>query len=184
MRGNKQTHKEAVEFLYGRNTLVFDTEDLHAQSVLNDEPDCIPGLPRIDQDGNRQFPSGSETSDAIQKLFSRTIHHPRFIWHDHFIHFLTRIGPTNVNFLRKIKFNGIFKTGGVANQSGILGFLELLSIYTTILNHACRNLKQLTLHLGTEGQYVDSRVDGETAKTDGELIDDVMKTLVEGLPGL
>jgi hypothetical protein len=86
--------------------------------------------------------------------------------------------------LRKIKFNGIFKTGGLANQFGMLGFLELLPIYTTILNHACPNLKKLTLHLGTEGQYVNFRFDGDTAKTDEELIGDVMKTLVEGLPGL
>jgi hypothetical protein len=186
MRGNKQTHKEAVELLYGgkKNTFVFNTEDLQAQSVLNDEPDCIPGLPRIDQDGNRQFPSDSEISDAIQKLFTRTIHHPHFIWHDHLTHFLTRIGPTNAKLLRKIKFNGIFKTGGLANQFGMLGFLELLPIYTTILNHACPNLKKLTLHLGTEGQYVNPRFDGDTAKTDEELIEDVIKTLVEGLPGL
>ncbi len=65
VRGNKQTHKEVLEILYGKCTFVFDTKSPHASSVLDDEPYSIPGLPRMDQDGNRQLPSDPEIPNAI-----------------------------------------------------------------------------------------------------------------------
>jgi hypothetical protein len=176
LRTCKQTGVEGSKVLYGENNFVFDIEGYHTWKAFENEPERIPGIP--DQDGN--LPTEEQISLAINQIFDRSLRHPRFIWYDPLIHFLTKIGRDNAALLKRIKVKGIFRT----TEANELGFCEIFPIYTLVLNQACTNLRKITLHLGSEKQFLWQNLQGETGKTDEELIDDTMKALIEGLPDL
>jgi hypothetical protein len=155
---------------------VFDVEGCHTWKALDEEPERIPGIP--DEHGN--LPTKQQISRAIEQIFDRNLRHPRFIWYDPLIHFLTKIGRYNAALLKCIKIKGVFRT----SQSNIIGFCEVFPIYTLVLKQACTKLRKITLHMGSERQFLGHNLEGETGKADEKLIDDTMKALVEGLPDL
>jgi len=148
MRTCTQIREETAEFVYGRNKFSFDTVDRHSDDVFDNEPENIPGFPHPGGDPQ----TVEQLSRCLEQLFDRQVHHNRFIWYDHFLHFLTRIGPFNASKLKNVKFRGVFKTlneDGYPRGSSVC-FLNLLPIYTVVLDKVCTDLRKVTLELGEE----------------------------------
>ncbi|KAN0093776.1 hypothetical protein V8E51_016960 [Hyaloscypha variabilis] len=149
----------------------------------------IPGFPHPDGDPQtvEQLPR------CLEQLLDRQVHHNRFIWYDHFLHFLTRIGPFNTSKLKNVKFRGVFKTlneDGYPRGSSVC-FLNLLPIYTVVLDKVCTDLRKVTLELGEEGTslipppfWSDLNILFEGPPTNKEVIGRTIQMLAEGIPRL
>ncbi|KAF8865216.1 hypothetical protein BDZ45DRAFT_684268 [Acephala macrosclerotiorum] len=181
LRTCKQLRKEGTEILYGDNVFSFEA-GVHRGDVLEEEenPKHIPGLPSpegVDQ-------SKEEASAAINRIFDKECHHPRFVWQDPLLHFFTRIGPYNVGLLKSIKISGEFKTW-YQDAWYKLGLENILPIYTLVLRNTCKSLRKVYL----DGEVDDANYWGHYKEKERDLVDHealsrIVQKLAEGLPQL
>jgi hypothetical protein len=105
--------------------------------------------------------------------------------------------------LTKIKTEGHLHFGFRADGDRYpAGLGRILPLYTTILNHACKNLRSVTLHMGYDKeclnmgrqsaslQYVRFPLTGSDdaragrSKTDEEKLDQIVGRVIKSLPAL
>jgi hypothetical protein len=207
----KQIKEEASEVLYGSNYFVFDTRGraMHLWEMgergikeFNGLRWKIPGLPNK----HGILPSQRQTSKAISHLFNKKSYQPTFSFEDPFLRFCRQVGRQNISRMKRVKIEGHLKIGGFRSIEGEspIGLARLLPIYVVVLRDVCKDLRSLTLHMGhgenslymgngryssywqsgTGLQVEEDDVQGEEGKSDEEKIDNAVRKVAEGLPGL
>ncbi|CZR55416.1 uncharacterized protein PAC_05303 [Phialocephala subalpina] len=157
----EKLRKEGTDILYGDNIFSFDVGGQRGE-VLEEDPQHIPGL----KSAAGGIPSGDEVAAAIERIFDKKSHHPRFIWQDLLLHFFTRIGQYNARLLKSIKLSGEFKTW---YETGTLAKIYERSIWTVRWTNIISG-----------GHYEDMDSD----LSDQDVLHGIVSELVEGLPHL
>ena len=187
----KQIHSEAREILYSENTFVFNTRGtapfthhrgVHEHDTLSSSHNLIPGL--ANADGTPA--SGGQIRWAIDRMFQQGAH-PKFIFRDPLTKFFSEIGRTNASLISKAKIEGYFKTAEdhwrFRNERPV-GLARILSIHTTVLSQVCHDLRELTIHVGSNNELWDDDLQKQSCKTDEERIDNAIEKVASSLPGL
>ena len=198
----KQIHNEGSKVLYGGNTFVFDArgDACHGYPWSAEEKAKfrqtrwrIPGLPHP----NGQPQTERETAKAIEQLFKQGWQ-PKVIYEDSFFRFCNIVGRENIASFTKVKIEGHFRTAR-REYTNPAGLARLLPLYTTVLKSVCLDLRNLSLHMGTETRFLymgrgmclttgatpemnhrDGKIHG--AKKDEDIIDKTIERLVRDLP--
>jgi len=205
LRTCKQISAECVQVLYGENTFAFSTGlfspfspqgEVHEWDELEKSTNFIPGLPQ--NNGKPQLKS--ETTKALDKLFSPSGYQPPFVKRDPLLLFMGKIGRHNASFITNVKIDGFMKTSyrpfpripmAELPSHLPLGFARILPILTTVLENCCPRLRKLTLHMedqiyprpGMQALWDDAPYN-KIGGFDEERIDQIVSKVIEQLTSL
>jgi hypothetical protein len=183
---------EGAPVLYGGNSFVMGTRGqspfknhrgVHEFDSLNAHCDLVPGLPT--EDGTPH--SRRQTLSALNFMFENRSSHQPFMRRDPLATFLRTIGRTNASYITNITIEGHFKTAEndwrYRNNRPIT-FAHILPIHFTILAHATPNFTKLAIYQGYNNALWEDDLDGQLGLSDEERYDEVVRNLVNDIPGL
>ena len=204
MRTNSVIRDKVADVVYRETCFVFDTRGNAAEPSYWSGQDAnefeslrcrIPGLE--DQDG--RHPTPGQAKRAIERLFDKKSYLPKFAWEDPLLRFCYQVGRKNAERLTKIKIEGYLRRDFRCNDRRPAGLGRVMQIYLPVLSEVCKNLRSLTLHMGSENECINMRKamggdvstptenddpGGDEGKTDEEKLDRIVGRVVGELRGL
>lgn len=125
----------------------------------------------------------------MDTLFNKNAYIPQFFLRDPLTKFMRQIGKSNASHITKVVIEGYFKTAksNSDNDDGRpLGIGRFLPILTTVLQNACPELREITLHQGDSSNcdLWDDDLNRQLGLTDEERVDSIVGNVVNALPSL